>query len=88
MVILMRQNQWSQNPQSNYDRSNLLTNVTILALTVGIFFLNQRNVQLNTRNVQLNTMNVESNKKSAESNKQMLEVLKQINEKFDKEKAI
>jgi len=79
----MYSNPWNQNQQNNYDRSNLLTNVTILALTVGIFFLNQWNAQLNARSVQLNTLNVINNKKSAESGRKTLEVLKEINNKIN-----
>lgn len=79
-----QQNQ--RNPQSNYDRANLLINVAILAVTVGgLLYLNQLNVALNARNVQLNTLNVINNKKSAESGKQILEVLNEINQNFSKE---
>lgn len=78
----MWQNQQNRNQQSDYDRANLLTNVTILSLTIGLFYFNRWNVALNARNVQLNAMNVISNRRSAESGKQTLEVLKEINNKI------
>lgn len=77
---------YPQNPykrsQTNSDKANLLVNIVILGLTIGIYRLNQYNVYLNQRNVELNSMNVISNRKSAESGKQTLEILKEINAKL------